>query len=182
MGYSWFEKPYAIRNAAGNVVYESAAFMMSALEVKNTTAAAATIGRGEAVTIDPANMFGFFPRWDYALAGTDIIPSCFLAGKRVASAADVGHLGVAAEDIPGGQTGRIIGPGSITAVKVTATLFTIGFAAVSSATVGSCTVAAAKAAGVPAYGVTLGVCVIINQVATPGSGSTTQAGVLISPQ
>jgi hypothetical protein len=129
-----FQKPYAIRDAAGNAIYESAALASNVLDVYNS--GAATIGRGEALTFDIASVMA---RWDYAVTGADTIPATELKGARVDAAADVGFLGVALENIPVAVVGRVAGTGSITAVKCLSTLTSnvVGNAVIGSATAGS---------------------------------------------
>ena len=111
--YVKFERPYAIRDAGGLIVYESAALPAGIEEVVNSEASA-TIGRGEAVLFDPAT--SVLPRWDYSTAGTDTLPMVVLKGKRVSAAANKGWIGVAMENIPAGQAGDVLTLG-IVAVK-----------------------------------------------------------------
>ena len=181
-----YEKPFAIRDSAGNVLYESAALYLSGtIDVVNAEATLA-INRGEAVIVDGTG--SVFARWDYSVLGTDTIPQTSLRGKRTTgtTATSIGFLGVALETFPVGAIGRVAGPGSMCCVKTNATTLAAG-ANLTGANGGvsapdergMCIAAAAVHGGV--NGGTLGVVLKINQVASPGTGSTTQAGCLISP-
>ncbi len=171
-----YERPYAIRDAGGLVVYESAAYVLSALDVVNSGAAA--IGRGEAVYLDQAG--SIFPRWDYSTAGTDTIPLTVIKGKRVDAAANVCFLGVALENIPIAASGSVAGPGSISAVKCLSgpTSDVVGNAVIGSATAGSVDMIATA----PTKGTVLGEQMVVAGTGAGESGSATQTVVLIGPR
>jgi hypothetical protein len=174
------EKPFAIRDAAGNVIYESAAlYLAGTLDVVNSEASLA-IGRGEAVIVDGTG--SVFARWDYSVLGTDAVPQTSLRGKRTTTGVqtDIGYLGVALETFPVAAVGRVAAPGSMLCVKTTsAATLAAGNLLSSSATAGSVGLGVAVHGGV--NGAYLGTVLKINQVASPGTGSTTQAGCLVSP-
>lgn len=178
MGYATYEKPYAIKDAGGNTVYEHAAFVKDWLEVTNSDTA--TIPRGCGVICDAASGGSVFPRWDYSVAGTDTIPVCVLKGKRVAAVASVNFYGVAGEAIPVGAQGRVLGPGTICAATCVASLTssTLGGVVVGSATVGSVDSTASLATS----GRCLGNLLQANGTSAGQSGSTTQLIVLIAPR
>jgi hypothetical protein len=176
-GYAKFERPQLIRSAAGLAYYESAAFVQGIEDVVNGHAST-TITRGMAVRIDTtaANITGFIPRWDYSTAGTDITFAtvCKISVIPVSSATDVCLLGVALENIPPGQTGRICTDGLVAVNCVNGQCTTIGQAAIGSTTVGS----VAGSAG-PGVGYALGMIVVAAGTGAGATGSTTQAFVKI---
>jgi hypothetical protein len=174
-GYAKFERPQLLRSASGLAYYESAAFIQGVEDVVNTDTV--VIPRGCAVKFDAAGSFGFIPRWVYSTAGTDITfgTVCKICVKKVTSAA-VGLIGVAMEDIPVNGTGRICTDGLVS-VLAEATLCTVGHGAVGHATAGLVTGSAS-----PTVGTCLGVIEMINTVATPGTGSTGEVLVRISPR
>jgi len=183
-----YEKPFAIRDSAGNVIYESAALYLSGtIDVVNAEATLA-INRGEAVVVDTTTVSAskgiVFARWDYSTAGTDAIPQTKFAGKRTPASANAaaGFLGVALETFVPGALGRVAAPGSMLSVKCTVTQIVCPALLAASATAGAVAVATAVHGG--ANGSILGTALQENTAAatTPvGTGSTSQVGCLISP-
>jgi hypothetical protein len=174
-GFTKFEKPYAIRDAGGLIVYESAAFLQGVEDFKNTSASTLIV-RGGAVIIDQVN--SAFPRWDYSTAGTDTLPKCLIGGIRVASATSTCYLGVALENVPAGQMGRVATTGSISAVNCATSLTS---AVLGNSVIGHATAGLVDAvATAPAVGLMLGMMVVINGAASGSSGSTGQLSVLIA--
>lgn len=181
-----FERPLLIRDAAGNYIFEHAAFAWLVEDVKNTGSAA--IGRGEAVTLDQAD--SVLPRWDYSTLGTDVNfagvqvaggttnSPCVLGGERVDSATDKCFIGVAMENIAVGVTGHVCVAG-ITAVKCLASLTSgvLGNPVIGSATAGSVD---AVTTNPPAVGLKLGNIYVLNGTSAAQMGSTTQLAVKIS--
>lgn len=195
-----YDRPWAIRDAAGNVVYESGAFVQDIEDVKITNAAIGgasgqnAVLRGEAVVIDATNCN--LPRWDYATTGVDVsfagvVPSggtvaspLVLAGKRVSAATDKCYLGVALENIRTGETGRIVTDG-ISAVKcLTVASLTAGTVQ-GSAIIGSATAGAVDGAGAitvfPSNSLSLGTIAVLAGVTAGLSGSLTQLITRINP-
>ena len=121
-----------------------------------------------------------------AAAGTDVSFSTAVAIKalRVSATSNVGWIGVALENIPAGQVGRVCTTGSITAVKVLSSASTTaGGVAAGSATAGSATVTAPAAAGAVrtlAEGAQLGIQVQPVGTGANQSGSTTQSIIIIA--
>ena len=197
-----FEKPYRVLDTAGNCMWQGHALCGTVYEVYTLTSTAylpgntaagaigstsAGIAAGIAVVFDTsATTSTVIPRWNYA--STDDPGLGVLYGIPVVSGS-VAFLGVALTDIaaraatdpPGVGKGYVAGPGSITCVRTTATGIALGKLLVGSATAGMVMSAVTKDATNPAYGTVLGVCVMTNTVAAPGTGSTAMAGVLVSP-
>jgi hypothetical protein len=179
-----YEKPFAIRDSAGNVIYEGALLYLSdVMSVINTAAAA--MNRGDAVLLDPTVTTGTLPpKWGYAATGADIIPKTQLCGLRIATAADIGYLGVALEKIPVGYVGKVAGTGSIVNVNVgTITSNVRGNAIIGSTLAG---LADAVTTNPPAKGISLGMVYLVggaNATAIPNgtSGSATELTALVAP-
>jgi hypothetical protein len=177
-GYVKFERPFLIRAATGLAYYESAAFPQGIEDVWNGHATT-TITRGMAVCMDTtaANITGYFPRWDYSTAGTDVnfATVCRIPVIPSASASSVSPMGVAMENIPAGATGRIITDG-ITAVLSSGTtvLSQYVITATGTGTVGP--------SATPVVGKTLGNVLVIAGTGAGTSGSATQTIIRIAPQ
>jgi predicted RecA/RadA family phage recombinase len=176
-GYVKFERPFLIRAATGLAYYESAAFPQGIEDVWNGHATT-TITRGMAVCMDTtaANITGYFPRWDYSTAGTDVnfATVCRIPVIPTSSATDVCLLGVAMENIPAGATGRIITDGLTSVLCVSGQCTTIG-----QAVIGSTTVGAVASSAAPGVGYALGMVVVAACVGAGATGSATQAFIKI---
>lgn len=138
-----------------------------------------TIVAGDAVQFDSTN--SVIPRPEITAAGAtpaaDLPQSLAIFVNQSPAVADSPNLiGVAQKTIPAGRQGSIAGSGSLVCVKSTAVLIAVGKFVSSSATAGAVAIA-----GVPGAQLNniLGAVFKINQVASPGTGSTTFAGILV---
>lgn len=169
------ERPWSFFDASGNKYWSGVMLTGQVIEVYNAEASA-TIAAGEAVIVDAAT--SVWARWD--LSATADAPKQVIGGKRVASAASVGFIGVAGENIPAGKIGRVYGRGSWAAVKSLAsgsiTSNAVGSTVMGSATAGACD---AKSAAAFLPGLSLGTVMIA--AAATGIGGTTYLGVDINP-
>ena len=129
---------------------------------------------GEGVTWDSTN--STVARLETTAAGA--VPSSDLPMlfqpffKRIATATDVGFMGVTMQPAGPAKLAMIAGEGSIVTVQTTATLLALGASVGGSATVGK-TAAVAKGT----TGLTLGICIKTNDNTATGTNSPTAAGV-----
>lgn len=173
-----------IRGADGTILW-SGAQMIGASYIVISAEASAAFVMGEGVVWDGGTAAkGFIPRQETtaqgASASADLPGSIALYGKRIATTTDKCFLGVVQEPLAAGKRGLVAGVGSLTTVITTATLLAIGDSVGGSATAGAAAVVAKGTAGI-----------VLGQVfkansgtpATPaaGTGSTTMAGILVSP-
>lgn len=139
--------------------------------------ASATMQAGEAARFDSTN--GIIPRFERVAAGaaipTDIPQTAAGRVLRISAATDLNFLGIALGDIPPAKNGVAAGHGSILTGKCTATTIAVGAYVGGSATAGSLAAIAGTTSGT-----VLGLAIKTNTVAAPGTGSTTQVGVLVS--
>lgn len=166
-----------IRGGDGTLLWSGAQVVGTSYMIQ---VAAANTGplMGQAVQWDATN--SVIPRPETTAAGasptSDLPMSLAMYGvQSPASAGAVNIIGVAQDPIPAGKKGVVAGEGSIVCVNTTATLLAIGAFVGSSATAGLCAVVAVGAA----TNVYLGAVLKINQVASPGTGSTAWAGILV---
>lgn len=178
------EFQYQIKDAAGNVVWMGACTVGCDYLVKNSgasTIVAATVS-GEAVnTTDIPIEMAVIPDGPNTVVGTAWNPGTsdpllhVLAGNAVASATPPGFFGIALERIKAASIGRVAGPGSIMAVKVTSGAIAAGAPIGGSATVGLC--ATMTTTTTTTYAV--GNCV--KAAAQQGALGVYYAGVLVCP-
>lgn len=142
--------------------------------------ASATIVVSEAVKFASALDACVLPRTESVAVGAAIpadVPQALLVKVlRLAATTDLGIIGVARSSIPFGKSGPFAGQGSIVCAKCTATTITAGNKLGGSATAGSL----ASQTGNTTTGLIAGIAVKTNTVALPGTGSTTQVGMLVS--
>lgn len=174
------EQQQQIRGGDGTLLWSGAQVVAASYIVTSNEATAAFV-MGEGVVWDPQTVaLGFIPRQETTAAGatpaSDLPGTLVLGAKRIASATDVGFLGVAQEPIAASKRGLVAGAGSLTTVLTTTTAIALGACVGGSATAG---LAAAVAKGTA--GLTLGVCIKINTAGATGTGSTSWAGILVSP-
>ena len=192
-----FEKPYRVLDTAGNCMWQGHALCGTVYEVYTMTSTAylpgntaagaagsatAGIAAGIACLADVTASTTVIPRWNYA--STDDPGLGVLYAIPIVSATSTGILGVALTDIParaatdppGVGKGYVAGPGSITCVRCTASAIAQGANVGGSATAGSVAALATRTSNL-----VLGYCLQTNTVAAPGTGSTTQVGIMVAP-
>lgn len=165
-----------IRGGDGTLLWSGAQVLANTFIIQ-VAAAGTTIKMADAVQYDSTN--SVIPRPETTAAGatpsSDLPMSLAIFGNiSPASINAVNLIGVAQEPIAAGKRGLIAGDGSLVCVASTATLLVIGTFVGSSATAGA--VATQAVGGTNAV---LGAVYKINTVASPGTGSTTFAGILI---
>lgn len=171
------EQQQQIRGADGAILWIDGQVRANTLIVQ-VAAGGTTIGLGNAVQWDGTN--SVIPRPETTAAGAspaaDLPMSLAMFGNiSPAGAGAVNLIGVAQEQIAAGKRGLIATDGSIVGVTTTATLLAAGAFVGSSATAG---LVAAVAALVNTNQV-VGAVLKINQVLSPGTGSTGFAGILV---
>jgi hypothetical protein len=181
-GYSKYEKPFLIRDAAGNAIYESAAFLQNVEDMQNSDTV--VIARGTPVQLDQTN--SVFPRWDYSTAGTDTIPRCQISVKNCVSGGKA-LLGVALETIPFPGANQLVPTLTQGRVAVGPTIAAVKSKGSDDATLMDHVIADATAAQVTTatslstLGTGLGYQLIPEGTGAAQSGSATQIIILISP-
>lgn len=170
------EQQQQIRGADGTILWSGAQVIANDFQIQ-VAAAGTTIKQGDAVQFDSTN--SVIPRPETTAAGAtptaDLPMSLALYGNiSPASINAVNLIGVAQEPIAALKRGFVAGSGSLVCVASTATLLAVGAFVGSSATAGA--VALQAVGGTNAV---LGAVFKINQVASPGTGSTTWAGILV---
>jgi hypothetical protein len=165
-----------IRGADGTLLWSGAQVLANTFIIQ-VDAAGAAIKMADAVQYDSTN--SVIPRPETTAAGatpsSDLPMSLAIFGViSPASINAVNLIGVAQEPIAPGKRGLIAGSGSLVCVASTATLLAVGVFVGSSATAGA--VALQAVGGTNAV---LGAVFKINQVASPGTGSTTFVGILV---
>lgn len=183
------EQGAIVRGADGSTLYVGAAVVGQTYVIINGDSAA--MAAGEAVRADLTNFWIGVPE-SVASGGSTVTTqqADSLKCLRVASAADVGFVGVTADAIPVvtaagvyptqyGQ-GTVYGPGSICGVKTTTAALTAGMPLSGSATAGLCAVTNSTYS--TGYGTIVGTTLKINTTGATGTGSTSWAGILVSPR
>ena len=170
------EQQVQIRASDGSILWTGTAVIATSYVAINSDATAMLAGHG--VLWDGTN--GVIPRSEVTAAGAtasaDLPQSLSLQCKKSTTTGDVGWLGVTVEPAKAGGRVLVAGAGSIVSVITTATLLALG-AKVGANTAGNPAVAAAT--GTTTSNVILGTVLKINQVASPGTGSTGFAGIMV---
>jgi hypothetical protein len=171
------EQQQRIWGADGTILWSGAQVICDDF-VAQVATGGTTIGMGMICQFDSTN--SVIPRSETTAAGAtpsaDLPMSLALfVNISPASAGAKNLIGVAQEPIAAGKRGLIAGLGSLVAVQTTATLLVVGTYVGSSATAGL----AAVVAALTVDNAVLGAVFKINQVASPGTGSTGWAGILI---
>lgn len=147
--------------------------------VASSSEASAVMTASEAAIFDTTN--GILPRTESVAAGVavpaDIPQSMVLKVLRIVGVTSVGFIGIARSNIAAGKAGPFAGIGSILCVKSTTVALTVGVTVTGSATAGQVAVDAT-----PLTGETVGQVIKTNTVAAPGTGSTSQAGIIFNPR
>lgn len=142
--------------------------------------ASATMVVSEAAKVGSALDACVIPRTESVAVGSavpaDVPQALVLKVLRLAATTDLAIIGVARSSIPFGKSGAFAGQGSIVCAKCTATTITAGNKLGGSATAGSL----ASQTGNTTTGLIAGIAVKTNTVALPGTGSTTQVGMLVA--
>jgi hypothetical protein len=176
-GFMAYEHQVQVRGADGTILWVGTALMGVSYHVLNNEASA-SIEVGEGVRMD-TGATSVLPRLEVTAAGAsptaDLPQYLVVAGLRIASATDTNFLGVAMERIPAGKVGVVAGVGSLTTVKTTAASIAVTTTIGGSGTAG-------LAGAVTTATMILGTCMKNNAVASPGTGSTAFAGILVSPR
>ena len=170
------EQQQQIRGGDGTLLWSGAQAIATSFIIQ-VAAGGTTIKMGDAVQFDSTN--STIPRPETTAAGatpsSDLPMSLAMFGNiSPASINAVNLIGVAQEPIAAGKRGFIAAEGSLVCVASTATLIAVGSFVGSSATAGA--VALQAVGGTNAV---LGAVFKINQVASPGTGSTTWVGILV---
>jgi hypothetical protein len=172
------EQQQRIWGADGTLLWSDAQYLASTA-VMQVAAATTGPGLGELIQWDETN--SVIPRPETTAAGgtptADLPMSIALfCTKSPAVAASVNCIGVAQQPIAAGKRGTVALEGSIVGVKCLVAALAIGKTVQSSATAGQVEVGAPSATGL---NVIVGHVLKVNTVASPGTGLTTFAGIII---
>jgi hypothetical protein len=171
------EQQQQIKGGDGTLLWSGAQILGQTFIVL-VAAAGTTIKMADAVQCDSTN--SVIPRPETTAAGAtptaDLPMSLAVFGNiSPASINAVNLIGVSQEPIAAGKRGLVAGSGSLVCVASTATILAVGAFVGSSATTAGA-VALQAPGGTNAV---LGAVFKINQVASPGTGSTLFAGILV---
>lgn len=171
------ERQYLVRAADGTAYWDGLLRAGEIMEVINNEASL-TLGFGEACREDAGSTGSTWPRWDLAASSEPVKKEERVL--RISAATNVFLRGVAIENIPSKQQGRVAGTGSLVAVKCInpPTSNIVGSAITGSATAGSVDTVLN---GPAAAGICLGLVAKPSGVGAGQIGSTTQLGAFVSP-